>query len=128
MSGESAPALAYSADGNWIQIIYLGVTGGKGWVYAPYVSISPGSLQKIPNPPTSTPRTTPTLDPTYVAAFGLQLEPTHLPTFTVPAPLNVPTFTQSSPGNSQSPAGFLILGLILIGFIGALITMVRGSR
>jgi hypothetical protein len=128
VSGESAPALAYSVEGDWIQIIYMGVEGGKGWVYAPYVSISPGALPKVANPPTSTPRTTPTLDPTYVAAFGVQLEPTHLPTFTQPQPLKFPTYTPSTMGNSSSPAGLYILGLIIIGLLGALITLIRGNR
>lgn len=128
VSGESAPALAYSADDTWIQIIYIGVPGGKGWVYAPYVSISPGTLPKIPNPPTSTPRTTPTLDPTYAAAFGVQKEPTHLPTFTPPQPLKLPTFTQSTTSGSNSPAGLFIVGLIIVGSLGALITFIRGNR
>jgi hypothetical protein len=128
VSGERAPALAYSAEGDWIQIVYLGVSTRKGWVYAPYVSISPGSLPIIANPPTSTPRTTPTLDPTYVAAFGVQLEPTHLPTFTKPQPINLPTFTQSTATNPNSPTGLFILGLFIIGVLGALITLIRGNR
>jgi hypothetical protein len=128
LSGEEAPALAYSIDGNWIQIVYLGVRDGKGWVYAPYVSISPGSLPKLPNPPTSTPRTTPTLDPTYVAAFGVELMPTQLPTFTPPPPLKLPTFVPTTDALSKAPFGFLIFGLVLVGLLGAIISFLRGNR
>jgi hypothetical protein len=127
-SGEKAPALGYSQDGNWIQIRYIGVLGAKGWVYAPFVSISPGSLPVVIAPPTATPRTTPTLDPTYVAAFGLQLEPTHLPTYTPPAALEIVTFAPEAGGTPRIPYGFIILGLALIGILGALISFLRGSR
>ena len=127
-SGEKAPAIGYSQDGNWIEIVYMGVPGGKGWIYATFVSISPGSLPKITAPPTGTPRTTPTLDPTYVAAFGLQLEPTHLPTFTPPSPLKLPTFAPEASSGTKLPYGFIILGLALIGILGAVISFLRGNR
>jgi len=127
-AGEQAPALGYSPDGNWIQIVYMGVPGGKGWVYAPQVSISPGSLPRLPAPPTATPRTTPTIDPTYVAAFGLQLAPTHLPTLTPPAPLQRPTFVEQTGTGSKVPFGLIILGLALIGILGAVISFLRGGR
>lgn len=128
VSGENAPALGYSEDGKWIEIVYLGVPGGKGWIYAPYVSISPGSLPRLVSPPTSTPPTTPTIDPTYVAAFGLQLEPTHLPTFTSPAPLKLPTFAPGTSTGSRVPFGLIILSLVLIGILGAVVSFLRGSR
>jgi hypothetical protein len=127
-AGEKAPALGYSLDGNWIEIVYVGVPGGKGWVYAPLVSISPGALPDIASPPTATPRTTPTLDPTYVAAFGLQLEPTHLPTFTAPPPLKLSTFAPDTGTGSKVPFGFIVLGLALIGILGAVISFLRGNR
>jgi hypothetical protein len=127
-SGEKAPALGYSLDGNWIEIVYLGVQGGKGWVYGPFVSISPGSLPKLTAPPTATPRTTPTLDPTYVAAFGLQLEPTHLPTFTPPSPLILATFAPDTSSGTKLPFGFVILLLAMIGILGAVISFLRGNR
>jgi hypothetical protein len=128
MAGEHAPAIGKSADGNWIEIIYVGVPGAKGWVYAPLVAISPGSLPALVAPATATPRTTPTLNPTYVQAFGVQLEPTRLPTFTPPAPLKIPTFTTGAGTLSKIPFGFVILGLALIGVLGAVISFLRGSR
>jgi hypothetical protein len=127
-AGEKAPALGYSQDGNWIEIVYLGVPGGKGWVYGPFVSISPGILPKLVAPPTAAPRTTPTLDPTYVAAFGLQLEPTHLPTFTPPPPLQLPTFAPDTSSGTKLPFGLIIFILALIGILGAMISFLRGNR
>ena len=127
-SGEKAPALGYSQDGNWIEIVYMGVQGGKGWVYGPNVKISPGSLPKIAAPPTAAPLTTPTLDPTSVAAFGLQLEPTHLPTFTPPPALKLPTFPPNTSSGSKVPFGFVIVVLALIGILGAVISFLRGNR
>jgi hypothetical protein len=127
-SGEKAPALGYSRDRNWIEIIYLGVPGGKGWVYGPFVSISPGSLPELAAPPTPAPLTTPTLDPTYVAAFGLQLEPTHLPTFTPPPPLELVTFVPDTSSGTKVPFGFVILVLALVGILGAVISFLRGNR
>jgi hypothetical protein len=127
-SGEKAPALGYSQDGNWIEIVYMGVPNGKGWIYGPFVSISPGSLPKLAAPPTAVPLTTPTLDPTSVAAFGLQLEPTHLPTFTPPAPLQLPTFAPDTSSGSKVPFGLVILILALIGILGAVISFLRGNQ
>ena len=127
LAGETAPALGYSYDEQWIQIVYLGVQGGKGWVYAPFVSITRGPLlQFVPDPPTATPRTTPTLDPTIVAALGVDINPTRLPTFTAPPPLQVPTFDPAAGTSSRIPVGFAILALGLVGVLGAVFSFLRG--
>ncbi len=129
VAGESVPALGYSTDRKWIQVVYLGVKDGKGWIYAPYVTLSPGfSLPVIESPPTATPATTPTLDPTYVAAFGLTLEPTQLATFTAPGALQIPTFAVASSQGSSVPTGLIIFGLIFIGVLGAVVSFLRGGR
>ena len=128
VSGELAPALAYNQDKTWIEIVYYGVPGGTGWVYGPYVSISPGGLPVIPDPPTPAPLTTPTLDPTYVAAYGVQLQPTRLPTFTAPAPLKLPTFAPVSSSASKVPFGLVIAVLALVGILVAVISFLRGNR
>ena len=127
LAGETMPAIGRSFDEQWIQIIYLGVPSGKGWVYAPFVSITSGSiLPYVANPPTATPRTTPTLDPTIVAALGLNLNPTRLPTFTEPPPLQYPTFDPLPGTASRIPIGFMILGLALVGILGSVISFLRG--
>jgi hypothetical protein len=127
LAGEKAPALGYSFDGEWIKIIYLGVPGNRGWVYAALVSISQfGSLPYVDSPPTALPRTTPTIDPTLAAAFQVPLNPTRLPTYTPPPPLQVPTYTPEAGGRSGLPIGFVILGLAFIGIFGAVISFLRG--
>jgi hypothetical protein len=126
VAGEKAPALGYSEDGKWIQIVYMGVPGGKGWIYAVLVSISPGSLPVIPPPATATPRTTPTLDPTWVAAYGIQQEPSRQPTFTPPAALKYPSFSPTTNTGPRIPIGLAILVLALIGILGAVISFLRG--
>ena len=124
--GETAPALARSPGQYWIQIIYPGVPGGVGWVYAPLVSLSPGYLPIVEPPPTATPRTTPTINPTYAAAFQVQTTPTRLPTFTQPPPLATLNFGSAAGTGSRLPMGFVILGLALIGILGAIISFLRG--
>lgn len=124
--GETAPAIGRSPAQEWIKIIYLGTPGGEGWVYAPLVSLSPGFLPILEPPPTATPRTTPTINPTYAAAFLPQTTPTRLPTFTAPPPLATINFGSETSSTSRIPRGFIILGLALIGILGSLISFLRG--
>jgi hypothetical protein len=124
--GETAPALGKSPGQEWIQIIYLGAPGGVGWVYASLVSLSPGFLPIVEPPPTTTPRTTPTINPTYAAAFQVQTTPTRLPTFTPPPPLATLNFEPLAASGPGIPMGFVILGLALVGILGAVISYLRG--
>jgi hypothetical protein len=124
--GETAPALGRSPGKEWIEIIYLGTPGGIGWVYAPLVKLSPGFLPILEPPPTATPRTTPTINPTFAAAFQVQTTPTRLPTFTPPPPLATLNFELAAGTGSRVPMGFVILGLALIGILGAVISFLRG--
>jgi hypothetical protein len=123
---ETAPAIGRSPEGEWIQIVDLAVPGGVGWVYAPLVSLSPGFLPIVEPPPTATPRTTPTINPTYAAAFQVQTTPTRLPTFTPPPPVATLNFAPVAGTGSRMPMGFVILGLALIGILGAVISFLRG--
>jgi hypothetical protein len=125
-TGETAPAIGKSVDGNWIEIVYPGVPGGKGWIYAPLANLSPGFLPYVPPPPTATPKTTATINPTLVAAFQVPLTPTRLPTFTAPPPLQIPTFTGAGSAGSRLPVGFIIVGLAIVGIFGAVISFLRG--
>jgi hypothetical protein len=122
----TAPAIGKSPLGEWIQIIDLSVPGGVGWVYAPLVSLSPGFLPIVEPPPTATPRTTPTINPTYAAAFLVQTTPTRLPTYTSPPPLATLNFETTAGSRSGIPMGFIILGLALVGILGAVISFLRG--
>jgi hypothetical protein len=129
LGNETAPALGRARDReDWIQIYYPGVPGSIGWVYAPQVSLSAGArLPLVDLPPTPTPFSTPTINPTLEAAFIGQQTPTRLPTFTPPPPLDLPLFTDAP--NAQAtgiPTGLLILSLGLFGFFGAVISYLRG--
>jgi uncharacterized protein YraI len=128
LAGQSVPALGRGRDPDWIQIFYPGIIGAKAWIYAPYVRISPGSrLQTIDSPPTPTPFSTPTIDPTLVAAFIVPETPTRLPTFTPPAQIVIPTFVaEGADQTNRLPAGLLIFSLGFIGAMGVLISFLRG--
>jgi hypothetical protein len=127
LAGEGAPALGYSIDREWIEIVYLGVPGGTGWVYAPFVAlVGSSSLPILQSPPTTTPRTTPTIDPTRAALYGVQLTPERLSTFTQPPPLEAPVFDPVAETRSVVPMGLIILVLALLGVLGAVISFLRG--
>jgi hypothetical protein len=127
LAGQEAPAYGYSEDGNWIQIHYPGVADSVAWVYAPYVSIKkPGELPVLDSPPTPTPASTPTLNPTLEAAFVLPVTPTRLPTFTEPAPLVVAVFDDDQENSAQIPIGLLIFGFGFLGALGVIISFLQG--
>ncbi len=130
LGNEIAPALGVAKDRqDWIQIYYPGVRGSTGWVYALYVFLSPGAiLSPIDIPPTPTPLSTPTINPTLEAAFIGQTTATRLPTFTpFPVPIEVPLFTDETDTQTAGiPPGLIILGLGLFGFMGAVISYLRG--
>ncbi len=129
MAGQQVSAVGRSPGGDWIQIIYPGVDGAVGWVYAPLVKLSPGAnLPIVEPPPTPTPVSTPTIDPTLQAAFITPEAATRMPTYTAPAPLVVPSFVDESATSSGIPMGLLIFGLGFIGALGVLISFVRGGR
>ena len=120
--GEVVPALGISPGRDWIQISYA-PTGGTGWVYASFVSISGGELRIVEPPPTPTPLVTSTIDPTLAAAFNIQPTETRLPTFTPPPPLEVPEFNDTSARSSPSAVfGIFIVGLSSMGAIGLLVS------
>lgn len=128
LAGQSVPALGRGPEPDWIQVFYPGVPGSKAWVYAPYVRISPGArLQLVEAPPTPTPFSTPTINPTLAAAFIPLETPTRLPTFTPPVEVIVPTFVEDAgdPRN-RIPIGLVIFSLGFIGGMGVLISYLRG--
>jgi uncharacterized protein YraI len=128
LAGQSVPALGRGTDPDWIQVFYPGVPGSKAWVYAPYVRISPGArLPTVEAPPTPTPFSTPTINPTLAAAFIAPETPTRLPTFTPPAEIIVPTFVDDAANQTNRiPIGLVIFSLGFIGAMGVLIAYLRG--
>jgi hypothetical protein len=125
--GGTAPAIGRSPAGEWIQIIFPDAPGGTGWVYAPNVTLSPGPfLPIVEPPPTATPLETPTLNPTFVAAFQTVVPPTRLPTFTSPPPLAIPTYRNSASASfGRLQTGWIIIGLGLIGILGMAVSSFR---
>ena len=122
--GEVVPALGVSPGREWVQITYP-PTGGTGWVYASFVTVSGGELRIIEPPPTPTPPVTSTIDPTLAAAFNIPPTETRLPTFTPPPPLDIPEFNDASTSNpSRMVFGVFIIGLGLMGAIGLLVSYV----
>jgi hypothetical protein len=131
IAGQQASAIGRSPGGDWIQIIYPGVPGNVAWVYSHYVVLPPGQsmLPIVEPPPTTTPRITPTIDPTLAAQFNLGgVISTPLPTFTAAAPIIQPTF---EPIQSVNETGFppilAILSLTILGLFGMVISVLRGS-
>ncbi len=129
LGNESAPALGRAMEKeDWIQIYYPGVPGSVGWVWALQVKLSPGALlPSLEVPPTPTPMSTPTINPTLESAYIGEMTATRLPTFTPPPPLELPSFTDvTGTDRSRVPTGLLIVVLALFGFFGAVISYLRG--
>jgi hypothetical protein len=117
--GQTVEAVGISPGGEWIQIKYPGVAGGKGWVFAIYVT-DPGPLPILEPPPSPTPQYTSTIDPTLAAQFVITVQPTRLPTFTEAAPIVIPTFEEYN--QNQLPGGIPVgLIILVLGVIGILL-------
>ncbi len=120
LPGQQVPVKGKSAGGDWILIIYPGVTGGEGWVYSPYVQLTPGEIPIIEPPPTPTPLVTQTINATLAAQFVITQVPTRMDTFT-PAPIvPIPTFVDES--DNLTPGGIPI-GLIILAIAGLGLTV-----
>ncbi len=130
LTGAKYPALGRArGDDNWIMIRYEGVPGSIGWVYALYISLSGtggAALPLVDIPPTPTPASTPTIDPTLVAAYMPVENATRLPTFTAAAPLAIPTFVDATQQAGRIPVGLLIFGFAVVGALGTMISFLRG--
>jgi hypothetical protein len=129
VANQVVPAYGSSFGGDWVQIGYPGVEGGKGWVYHTFVNVDK-TLPLVTPPVTPTPRVTPTLDPTLASRFVQEVAPTQLPTFTIPPPIIIATYAnQSSPlSGGNFPMGFLIIGLAVVGFFGTFLSFLRGRE
>lgn len=126
VEGQQVPALGRTIVGDWILIAYPGVPGGSGWVFKDLIEVR-GNPPIVEPPPTSTPRVTPTIDPTLAAEYLVDVPPTRLPTFTPADPVSVPTFMPVDGGGSPAriPMGFIIIGLGVVGLFGLLISFLQ---
>ena len=125
---QEVPALAKTVGGTWVKIAYPGVASGEAWVYGPYVRVS-DDLPVVPKPPTPTPVTTPTIDPTLASQFVAEIQPTRKPTFTPAPAVVIPTYeSPTSPIRSAGlPMGFVILGLVSVGLFSLVVSLLRES-
>ncbi|WP_322792661.1 SH3 domain-containing protein [Bellilinea sp.] len=124
--GQTAVAKGRSPGGDWILIEYPGAPGNVGWVYSPFVNITPGELPIVEPPPTPTRDMTATIDPTLAAQFIVTVAPTRLPTFTPPPPLAIPTFQNpSAAGVPAVPMGLIIVVLLTIGVLLGIFSFVQ---
>jgi hypothetical protein len=125
--GQWVPALGQLSSRDWIEIAYMGAPDNIGWVLAAIVDVL-GEVPVIDAPPTPTPRTTPTIDPTLASQYIVEIPATRLPTYTMPDPLTTISFPSETPlrGGSGVPMGLVIIGLGVVGLFGALISLLRG--
>ncbi len=129
LPGQEVPILGRTPGGDWLKIVFPGVPGNVGWVFAPLIVVPPAvTLPIVEPPPTPTPAVTPTVNPTLAAQFIGEIPPTRLPTFTPAPPLLIPTFESGANGTPAGgvPMGLVIIVLAVIGFFGLLISFVSG--
>lgn len=129
VSGEVVPVFGRSLGGDWVQVYYPGTRVGVAWVYSPLITMLQGGDLTILEPPaTSTPRITPTIDPTLAAQFIQDIPATRLPTFTSAPPLIVPTLDAAPVGGTGNnfPMGLVILIFGFIGIMGSVFSFLRG--
>lgn len=131
ISGARVPALGQSPAGEWTQIFYAGVEGNTAWVYSRLIRLEgQGFLPVVEPPPTPTPRITATIDPTLAAQFNLlDVTPTRMPTFTPVEPEVYATFAPQGEnlGGRGFPPILAILGLLVVGGFGTVISVLRGG-
>jgi len=129
--GQSAPALGESVAADWVEIQYPGTPSGLGWVYAPVVEVFTlgQSLSVVEPPATPTPLVTATIDPTLAAQFSSML-PTRMPTYTAGVPPTQVTFApvSVSGGSHGLPPAAVVIGLLMVGFLGAVVSGFVGRR
>jgi len=125
---QEVPALAKTEGGSWVKIFYPGVEGGVAWVYAPLVRVNQ-ELPIVPKPPTPTPLTTPTIDPTLASQFVAEIPPTRKPTFTPAPALVIPTYENQTirSRSSEFPMGLVIIGLVAVSVFSFFISLLRES-
>lgn len=128
LPGQSVPAKGQSPKGEYILIEYPGVPGGVGWVSKTYVDVTGGDLPVVEMPATVTPAVTATFDPTLAAQFVVTIEPTRMPTFTEPAPLQIPTYVNTSSNEIVSgvPMGLVIAILMVAALMAGVISFFQG--
>lgn len=128
LPGQVVPVKGKSVGGDWILVEYVGIKGSMGWVYSPYVMLSPGEVPIVEPPPTPTPQYTTTIDPTLAAQFITTPVPTRLATFTPAPPITIPTFTDAIGTGTVAgiPMGLIILVIGGLGILIGIFALIQG--
>ena len=126
LANQTVIGTGRTEGGSWILIEYMGGPDNYAWVYSSYVDYT-GDLPIVVIPNTPTPRVTNTIDPTLASQFIITAEPTRLPTFTEPAPIQIPTFQTVTGVNVSGgvPMGMVIL---ICGILGVVIGLFALSQ
>ncbi len=127
-AGSSVPAIGRTSGGDWIKIVYASAPGGVGWIWGDLVDVR-GRVSIVEAPPTPTPATTATIDPTLAAQFLVEAIPTRLPTYTAPPPVVNPTMPADLEINSTTtgpvPMILIIASMLVIGLMGLFVSLLR---
>jgi hypothetical protein len=128
--GAVVQAVGRSQGGEWIKIVFPEANDGSGvgWVYAPYVTLSAGSLPIVGPPPTAVPAFIPTLNPDFVSSLQPLPTASRLPTYTAPPPLVIPTYENPIGEGSGIPGGTFVVILGVIGLGGLIAASLRRQR
>lgn len=126
-AGSSVPAIGRTPGGDWVEVVYPGGPGGVGWIWSELVDVR-GPVPIVEPPPTPTPATTATIDPTLAAQFLVEIPATRLPTYTPPGEIVQPTLPADAPIASNPgrvPMALIIIGMAVIGVFGVMISIMR---
>lgn len=124
--GQTAPALARSAQSDWIQIEFVSAGSSRGWVYASFVELRGTTIDALPvvdTPPTPTLPPTPEGEPNpFVTETVAQVRQ---PTFTPAPTVEIPQYTEVAATQPAFPPAAFILGLLVVTVLGAVMAVIR---
>jgi len=128
LPGQAVPVVGVSPKGEYYLVEYPGVPGGVGWISATYVDVVGGVPPVVEPPATVTPAVTATFDPTLAAQFIVTIQPTRLPTFTEPPPLQIPTYAVVSSNQIAKgvPMGLVIAIILVAGLMIGVFSILQG--
>jgi uncharacterized protein YraI len=132
VKGQSGAILGQTRVGPylWLKIVYVGGPDNTGWVAADVVRVvgELGAAPTLEAPPTPTLPPLPTSAVTVTVAATFTVAAQTLPTFTAPPPVAHPTLlpVQGVSEGGGFPPAILIIGLLVLGVFGGLISLLRG--
>lgn len=124
--GQTAPALARSAQSDWIQIEFVSAGSSRGWVYASFVELRGTTIDALPvveTPPTPTLPPTPEGEPNpFVTEVVAQVRQ---PTFTPAPTVEIPQYSEVAATRPAFPPAALILAFVGVAIFGVVMAVIR---